>query len=207
MNIKVSKNKIIAHRAGLQICDSLFEQYDIDQERFYGLTNGLYSLISIIHAILKKTGKADLVISTWSAGFYDIHAMDELKTSGLINNMTIVIDRSYKTRQSQYSHKLEDIFGLENIRTTNTHAKFVLISNDKYNITVLSSMNLNENKRCESFQIEIEKSIYDLFYDFVKELFTKQPIGIIESREIVDKVFDDIFDEPNTDWRDVKLEW
>ena len=207
MNIKVSKNKIIAHRAGLQICDSLFEQYDIDQERFYGLTNGLYSLISIIHAILKKTGKADVVISTWSAGFYDIHAMDELKKSGLINNMTIVIDRSYKSRQSQYSHKLEDIFGLENIRTTNTHAKFVLISNDKYNITVLSSMNLNENKRCESFQIEIEKSIYDLFYDFVKELFTKQSIGIIESREIVDKVFDDIFDEPDTDWRDVKLEW
>lgn len=207
MNIKLSNIKIKAHRAGLQICDTLFSEYDIKNERFYGLTNGLYSLISIIHAILKKTGKADVVISTWSAGVYDIYAMDELKRSGLINDMFIIIDRSYKTRQSQYAHKLEDIFGIQNIRTTNTHAKFVLIKNDQYNITILSSMNLNENKRCETFQIEIEKAIFDLYNNFCSDLIENQPEGIVEKREIVDQIFDDIFKEKNDDWSNVKLEW
>lgn len=82
---------------------------------------------------------------------------------------------------------------LENIRTTNTHSKFVLIYNSEWNVCIRSSMNLNENKRCENYDIDNDLNVFNLFNDFAKELFELQENGIIESRGIVDKNFDSLF--------------
>ena len=54
-------------------------------------------------------------------------------------------------------------------------------------------MNLNENKRCENFDIDNDKVIFDLFKDFADEIFELMPEGIIEDRDIVDPVFDKVF--------------
>lgn len=43
-----------------------------------GLTFGQFSLIDLIQATLRVTGPADVAISTWSAGFYDIDAAQKL---------------------------------------------------------------------------------------------------------------------------------
>lgn len=161
--------------------------------RVTGLTNGAFSLISLIEAVLEITGKADIVISTWSAGFYDISAIGSLMESGNILSSKLIIDRSFATRKGQYTMTVDEVFKPENIRTTNTHSKFVLIKNDEWNVCIRSSMNLNENLRCENFDLDNDIDIYNLFNEFSENLFKNQKCGIIENRSVVDPVFNDLF--------------
>lgn len=163
--------------------------------RVTGLTNGAFSLISLIDAILEITGVADVVVSTWSAGVYDVNEINNLQNSGKISDFRMILDRSFATRQSGYAATVDQLFSPEKIRTTNTHSKFVLIKNENWNVCIRSSMNLNENKRCENFDIDNDIDIFNLFNDFTNDLFGLQIAGIIEERKIVDKTFDKVFQQ------------
>lgn len=158
--------------------------------RVVGLTKGQFSLIHLITEILKITGPAELVISTWSAGIYEGSALLEMLNCGLILDIIIITDRSYATRQKQYAITIEQAFGKSRIRTTNTHAKFVLIKNADWSICIRSSMNLNENKRCENFDIDDDIEIYQFYKNFAMEVMDVMPEGFIDSRTIVDHAFD-----------------
>lgn len=124
--------------------------------------------------------------------------MNALLKNNQVLSFKFILDRSFKTRQAQYSSHITDMFTPENIRTTNTHSKFVLIFNDEWNLCIRSSMNLNENKRSENFDIDNDLDIFNLFKNFADDLFAKQPEGIIETRKIVDPVFDSIFNNSST---------
>lgn len=190
--VKTNDKKALTYRFGLQFAKESIKGFG-KNGKVCGLTNGAFSLISLIEAVLDVTGPADVTISTWSAGLYDASALNSLMASGTVRDVRLILDRSFKTRQAGYSLYIQDVFKEENIRTTNTHAKFVLIHNDTYNICIRSSMNLNENKRCENFDIDDDLDIYNLFNTFADELFSKMPKGIIESRSKVDPVFDRLF--------------
>lgn len=158
--------------------------------RIIGLTKGQFSLLHLITELLKKTGPAELIISTWSAGVYESSALCEMVETGLILDILIITDRSYATRQKQYAITIEQAFGKARIRTTNTHAKFVLIKNDEWSICIRSSMNLNENKRCENFDIDDDIDIFKFYKDFSNEILDVMPEGFVDSRTIVDPAFD-----------------
>ena len=160
-----------------------------------GLTRGKFSLIDLIHSILKKVGKADVICTTWSAGIKDAHQCAWMLDTGLINSFTLVTDHSYATRQKKYAVAISDLFGDENIRTSEIHAKFVLIKNDDWNICIRTSMNLNANKTCESFEIDDCKEIYDFYYNFVKHTFENTPEGFEPRSWVVNKALNAYFDK------------
>lgn len=206
MNVKVKENsKINAKRIGDINADEILKGFT-KNDRIVGLTNGRFSLISLIHSVLKITNKADVLVSTWSAGVYDANEINRLINSDVIGDFKLILDRSFKTRQKNYSTTVMELFKEENIRTTNTHSKFVLIKNKNWNITILSSMNLNENKRCENFDISNDIKILNIFNNFANDLFEKMPAGIIESRKNVDPVFDELF-SANENGVEVNFEW
>lgn len=157
--------------------------------RIVGLTKGQFSLLHLICELVKITGPADIVCATWSAGLYDASVMKEMLDSGALTSFLLITDRSYSTRQKQYALSIEEAFGVDRIRTTNLHAKFVLISNDRFKICIRSSMNLNENKRCENFDIDDDPEIFDFYKSFVDEI-ELHPAGFQESRTVVDPLFD-----------------
>jgi len=192
--VSYESKKSIARRTGSKFASDAVKGFG-KTSRVTGLTNGQFSLISLIDSILEITGNADVVISTWSAGVYDVKVIEELIESGKIGDFKIILDRSFKTRQAGYAVTVEELFTKENIRTTNTHSKFVLISNGEWNICIRSSMNLNENKRCENFDVDNDIDVFNLFNDFAQELFSKQSPGIIESWAVVDKTFNELFPE------------
>lgn len=158
--------------------------------RIVGLTKGQFSLIHLISEVLKIAGPANVLISTWSAGVYDATALYEMLKNGLILDVLIITDRSYPTRQKEYAVTLEMAFGKDKIRTTNTHAKFVLISNNEWKICIRSSMNLNENKRCENFDIDDDAEIFNFYQSFADEVFDAMPEGFTEQRAVVDHIFE-----------------
>lgn len=158
-----------------------------------GLTMGKFSLIDLIKSILDKVGPADLTIATWSAGIKDAHQVKWMLDTNLIKSIKILTDHSYVNRQKKYAASIENLFGVENIRTSEMHAKFVLISNGSYKITILSSMNLNANKTCETFTIYGNEQIYNFYNEFIDHHFENMKDGFERSSAVVNRCLNSFF--------------
>lgn len=154
--------------------------HDLD---IVGLTYGQFSLIDLIEATLGIVGPAHVVISTWSAGFYDAEAANRFASDGRMLSCRFIMDSSAKRGQATPAG-IAEIFGQDSIRTTRSHAKFVLIRNDEWNVVITSSMNLNLNPRVEQFEMTDDAERYALFDQFVQSVWNDLPEGWIEDRRL-----------------------
>lgn len=136
-----------------------------------GLTYGQFSLIDLIQATLDYTGPADVVISTWSAGFYDVEAANNFARDGRIRDIRFVMDSGRQKKGQAGVYDIAQFFGDDSIITMRTHAKFVLIGNADWRVVITSSMNLNKNIRCEQFEMTDDAGRYEFFRDFVDAAF------------------------------------
>ena len=148
-----------------------------------GLTYGQFSLLDLIDATLEITGPADVTISTWSAGFYDVGAAERFRDSGRLRSVRFVMGSSAKRGQASVCD-VGDVFGRESVRATRLHAKFVIIQNDEWAVLITSSMNLNLNPRVEHFEMTDDLSRVELFSTFVDALFDELPEGDTEDRQM-----------------------
>lgn len=161
--------------------------------RLIGLTRGQFSLIDLIYAILKKIGRSNVICVTWSAGIKDANTVKWMLDTDLIESFLLITDHSYVTRQKKYAVQLTDLFGKDKIRTSEIHAKFVLIWNDDSYITIRTSMNLNANRTCESFELDEGKQIFDFYHNFVTEVFGAMPPGFSASSALANRGLDRTF--------------
>lgn len=161
--------------------------------RILGLTQGKYSLIDLIYQILQKVGKSDVICTTWSAGIKDANQVRWMLNTDLIESFKIITDHSYATRQKKYAGALDELFGKENIRTSEIHAKFTLISNENWKIVIRTSMNLNANKTCENFEIDDNQEIYDFYMNFINNTFENFESGFVSNAHQVNKHVDAFF--------------
>lgn len=170
--------------------------YNLEKgKRIIGLTKGDFSLIDLIHSIIKKIGKSKIICCTWSAGIKDANQVKWMLNSGLIDSFTLVTDHSYVTRQKKYALAIEDLFGLDNIRTSEIHAKFVLIQNDEWNLAIRTSMNLNANNTCETFEIDDDVQVYNFYRNFIDETFKNTPKGFEQKSWVVNSALNKFFGE------------
>ncbi len=148
-----------------------------------GLTFGQFSLLDLIEATLEITGPADVTISTWSAGFYDVDAAQRFAALGLIRSIRWVMDAHEKRGQAM-PVGVANLFGQDSIRVFRTHAKFVVLRNAEWDVLITTSMNLNLNPRCEQFEMTDDAERAALFSDFVDELFRGVPEGVLDDRSL-----------------------
>ena len=148
-----------------------------------GLTFGQFSLLDLIDATLVHTGPADVVISTWSAGFYDVDAAVRFRDSGRIRSCRFLMDSSAKRGQATVG-EVADLFGEDNVRATRLHAKFALVQNEEWDVLITTSMNLNLNPRCEQFEMTDDPERAAVFAQFADELFHELPAGDTEDRSM-----------------------
>ena len=137
----------------------------------YGLSKGQFSLIELIDHVLDATGPADITISTWTAAGADLaHASNWLR-SDRIRSARWLVDYSFPNRQPAYCAQLRDLFGDNAVRTTANHAKFVLIENDRWNVVIRTSMNLNLNRRLESYEISDDPELAAWLHTVIDDAF------------------------------------
>lgn len=141
------------------------------------LTYGQFSLMDGLMAILDQTGPAHISISTWTAAHSDITRSSELLESAEILSFRMIVDRSFKTRQPKYYEHMIGLFGVESIREINTHAKFITIKNDRWDIVVRTSMNLNGNPRLENMEISDNVDFANFFENIVDNVFEEVEPG------------------------------
>ena len=135
-------------------------------ESVYAFTGGQFSFINVLEHLLDITGAADVKIMTWSAGDADLQYARKFLESKRIKDIKFLIDFSFPTRQPAYCQRILELFPMS-VKATNLHAKMIVVSNDKWNFTVRTSMNLNHNKRFENLEVVEGKEITD----FHNEIF------------------------------------
>lgn len=119
----------------------------------FGLTKGDFSMIDILRHIAREIGSCRIDIGTWTAAAAEIvQAFDMLGDRNILA-MRWLVDRSFPARQGKYYRSLLDKFGQDSVRLARFHAKFILLENDDFSVEVRTSMNLNENKRIEFYEL------------------------------------------------------
>jgi hypothetical protein len=149
--------------------------------RRFGFTAGQFSMSDLIEYILHQTGPADLYISTWAASSAGLKKTFEFLNNKMLRNIKFMIDSGAKQYRDDQFAKLLDKFG-DCIRTTRIHAKFFVIRNEKWDIVVRTSANLNRNLRLENFEIDESKDFADFFQKFFDEAFKK--IAVNENHQL-----------------------
>ena len=117
--------------------------------------------------------------------------------TNLIKNIKLLTDHSYVNRQKKYAASIEIVFGAENIRTSEMHAKFVILNNENWKVTIISSMNLNANRTCETFIIYEDDKIHDFYHGFITHHFDDMGDGFEGSSVVVGKSLKKFFDDRN----------
>jgi len=168
--------------------------------RIIGLTQGQFSLIDLIHETLSLIGGGKVILSTWSAGIKDVNNVKWMCDTKLIDSFLLIVDHSYATRQMNYVLQIGELFPKENIRTSEIHAKFVLIWNEEYKISIRTSMNLNANKTCETYEIEEGEEAFKFYHDFAMSIAKEMPSGFVADSSVVTRAQDRAFNSVQKDW-------
>ncbi len=150
--------------------------FDHDTDIAFGLTMGQFSLLDLIEATLDITGPAHVLISTWSAGFYDVERAEAFRSDGRMLSCRFIMDSSDKRGQAKGTD-VADLFGDDSIRTTRTHAKFVVVHNDDWHVVIQSSMNLNLNPRSEQFSMMDDPTTAEFILGIADSLWGELPAG------------------------------
>jgi len=139
----------------------------------FGLTMGTFSLIELLDTLLRQTGPADVIVATWTAADADTRHAHVLLQSGNICSLRFLVDLSFQSRQPEFCNALRVRFGDDAIRIVRTHAKFMLIQNDEWDLAIRTSMNLNQNPRIEDFEISDDAGLARFLRSYVDAEFNR----------------------------------
>jgi len=169
------KRRIIAH--GDAAAEAMIGPLEHGCEIF-GLTGGQFSFIDILEHCLSQIGQAHCVIATWTASYANIEKAMRFTNDSRLLSCRWLVDRSFKTRKPDLCKHLVDTFGPHAIRTASSHAKFLLLWNDEWNIAIRTSMNLNQNPRVENFEISDDRNLCDYMRGLCESVFCGEGDGL-----------------------------
>lgn len=149
-------------------------------------TFGQFSLVDVVAALLDRTGPARVDICVWAVGAADLQRTKRITAGGRATRLRWVLDQGFESRTPHYLEQMRAIYGDEQIRTIRAHAKFVLIANDEWNITVRTSMNLNQNTRFEHLDVVDDQALHAWHEKIVDGIFEREPAGDYSSKGMTD---------------------
>jgi hypothetical protein len=135
-----------------------------------GVTKGQFSMLDLLRACLDQTGPADVMLSTWTFGVRDAEMAAWLVTAGVIRRFRFLVDHSFPQREVKYCKRLRELFGDDCIVLSKIHAKVATVRNDRWNLCITGSMNLNRNPRWEHFTISDDAAACDFLDGIEAEL-------------------------------------
>lgn len=152
-----------------------------DGNELVGLTRGQFSLTELIEAVLAKTGPAQLGISTWTAASASVESMLRLLQTGQVTGCRWLVDTTFVRRVPALVAEIRKQFGDDAIRVTRTHAKFVTVVNQEWQVAIRSSMNLNQNPRMESFELGHDPELCNWLVGVLDDVWAKQSRRMAEA--------------------------
>tara|TARA_B100000700_G_scaffold315264_1_gene403065 strand:- start:885 stop:1580 length:696 start_codon:yes stop_codon:yes gene_type:complete len=144
----------------------------------FGVNKGQFSLIDILEHCLSFSGPSKVVIATWTAAQADLAFAYEFLADERITDLRFVLDFSFPSRQPEYFAALVERFGASAVRLTKTHAKLATVEGADLKFCIRSSMNLNENRRLEFFEISEDAAMCEFVRGLTDELWQTDDDGL-----------------------------
>jgi hypothetical protein len=144
-----------------------------------GLTCGQFSMIDILEHMLNEAGgPADVFVSTWTAGIYDVERAAGLRANGNLRSIRFVLDRAMFSKSPDYAGPMIEAFGIDAFRDTNVHAKVTLVASATKRMVCRASMNLNKNLKTEQFDISVCDDAHAFYMAWADEVWTAAQPGV-----------------------------
>ena len=94
-----------------------------------------------------------------------------------IQDVQWIIDRSFLGRQPVPCSHLRQAFSDSKIRVLNIHSKFTIFEDDSISVLLLTSANLNTNKRVENIHLVTYPNVVDGYKRLVDDVFASQDVS------------------------------
>lgn len=154
-----------------------------------GVTAGQFSSIDAMEHLVDELGPADVRISTWTTGIYDVHRTRQIQLGGRVRDIRVLLDRGTFEKSPKFAGPLIEVLGADAFRCLSVHAKVIVVSGERGRAVMRSSMNLNKNLRTEQFDIGVDDGLADFFEDWFDALWDESG-RTSENKAIIEAVYD-----------------
>jgi len=157
--------------------------------RVTGVTAGQFSAVDAMEHMVDELGPAEVRISTWTSGIYDVKRTRDIRVRGRITDIRILLDRGTFEKSPKHAGPLIEVLGVDAFRCCSVHAKVIIVSGERGSAVMRSSMNLNKNLRTEQFDIDVDGEVaafYQRWFDALWEEAGKTQ----DNRAIIQAVYD-----------------
>lgn len=137
-----------SHRMGtsLRELEKCIQELVPDQAQQF-VTAGRWSLHQLLEYLLRRIGPCRLWMTTWTITEEPMRVLLNLIREGLILELNAVLDYRIERRKPEAFQLANNI--MTRICLTKCHAKVVVLRNDTWNVTILTSANFSKNPRIE----------------------------------------------------------
>lgn len=140
--------------------------------------NNMIQVADVLQWILAQTGPANVQMTSFSISEEFLRRIFFIKKTGLIKSLDIVLD--FKATNKTLILWPFIAQTVENCYLASNHSKIILISNDNWRVTVVTSQNLTRGNRFESGFICTNKSVFDELHQQVDYVITHQSVPFHE---------------------------
>lgn len=136
---------------------------------------GLHTL-GLLTWILEQTGPADIYVTTFSTSDAFLRGFFNLKKKGLITKSILVAD--LKASKKAYRLYKEMQADFDTVYLAKNHSKVVLVQNDRWTVTAVSSQNQTYGDRAECTIVTTDQEIFYQQYCGLQDVIDKNAIQL-----------------------------
>ena len=146
-----------------------------------GVNKGQLTAWEMVAAALDVTGPADVVVCTWTTNGEAVTDLRRLMDFGKIQSLRMILDSSFASREPEYCQHLLAQIGNDHVRTTRNHAKWCVLTNEKWNLVIRGSANFGTAPRLEFFEASDDARLARFLNAIADELWERAPVWNFEA--------------------------
>lgn len=140
--------------------EELLRPLDMQPTQYF-LGTGLH-VLGLLGWILPQTGKADVWVSTFSTSDAFCSGFLNLRKKGLVGKASLVADLKASRKTVQLAKLMKCCF--EHVYLAQNHSKIVLVQNDRWTVSVITSQNQTYGDRAECTMVTTSQQAFlDLY--------------------------------------------
>lgn len=142
----------------MAIHDDLHQSFGRYRKEDVLFLSNRFTMHQVLDYLVHESFPCEIKICSFSIGDQAARSLQRLKQDGSVEKMTVLLDRSCKANKRHHLMYLASF--TDGIYLSANHSKIVLIRSPKSLITLVSSANLTDNPRWESFMLTSNPSAY-----------------------------------------------
>lgn len=131
------------------------------------LGQGLYTL-GLLGWLLEQTGAAHVAVTTFSTSDAFLCGVVNLRKRGLIHSSVLVADVKASRKTLKLTRLMSEAF--DEVKLSLNHSKMILVANDEWLVSVITSQNQTYGDRAECTYITTDRDVYHHLNNMLNDL-------------------------------------